>query len=124
MDSWLALPTNRRVVALSFYIFSGELRKNRINYRCQSIVLAAHQCDDRPVLENLLPRHEAEPEHVRQHKLPGGPVERPNKRDSDADEAVEVVRQRGRVSDAAGWADERYDEHCGWRVSTSAQLGT
>ena len=80
---------------------------------CQSIIVTAHQCDDRPVLEDLLPRHQAEPEHVRQHKFPGGPVECPNDRDSDADEAVEVVRQRRRVSDAAGWADEWCDEHYG-----------
>ena len=92
--------------------------------RYRIIVLAAHQCDDRSVLKNLLPRHEAEPEHVRQYKFPSGPVERANEGNSDADEAVEVVRQWGRVSDAAGWADKRHDQHCGSRVFASASLGT
>ena len=75
--------------------------------------MAAHQRDDRPILECLLPRHEAEAKHVRQPQLPNCPIEHPNDRDSDADEAVEVVRQRRCVSNATRWADKWRDEYCG-----------
>ena len=49
----------------------------------------------------------------------------PKDQHSDADEAVEVVRQRRRVSDATRWADEWYNDHYNGRsVFVSLSSGT
>ena len=87
----------------------GHSSKSIAAYVEQS--LPTHQSDHCAVLKDLLPRDEAELEHVRQHQLPDGPIENPEYHDRNPDETVEIVRQRWRIANLIGRADERRDEH-------------